>query len=194
MTEPADVRSHIKKSLGQPTVLLALIAALIVATVVAGWYWGRYVRSSHRAAPPVIQEVKMAQVVLYFPAGDHLETETREVPETVETVSLGGNIVQALLAGPGEEGLDRVMSEGTELRAFFIDADGVAYIDVDRKALAIPCDALSAYLSMQSFFQSLKRNVPEVKAVKFLIDAREVDSLWGHFDATAPWSLTYEER
>ena len=194
MTEPADVQRHIRKSLGQPTVLMGLVAALIVATVAAGWYWGRYVRSSpHKAAPSIAQEVKMAQVVLYFPAGDRLETETREVPDTVEVASLGGNIVQALLAGPAED-LDRVMSEGTELRSFFIDADGVAYIDVDRKALAIPCDSLSAYLSIQSFFQSLKRSIPEVKAVKFLIDAREVDSLWGHFDATAPWSLTYEER
>jgi len=194
MTEPEDVQRHIKKTPEHRMLLLGLLAIVLVVTVTGGWFWGRHVRSSRsKVATPAVITEKTESVVLYFPFGDHLERETREVPETKETVALGTSIVQALLAGP-DGTFDRVMFEGTELRSFFMDVDGVAYIDVDRKALAIPRDALSSYLSIQSFFQSLKRNIPEVSAVKFLIDAREVDSLWGHFDAAAPWNLPYEER
>jgi len=174
-------------------ILYALVVATVLATIIGGWYWGTRVGSTGRDVLPQSPYVRTEPVVLSFPYRGGLESEVREVPEASEPVTLGTRIVQALLAGPVGE-YERVMAEGTELRAFFIDADGVAYIDIDRKALNIPQDALAAYLSIQSFAQSLRVNVPEVSAIKFLIDAREVDSLWGHFDATIPWRLFYEER
>jgi len=129
---------------------------------------------------------------LLFPSGERLRTEAREVPEATDPSVLGVSIVQALLDGPQAD-LEPAVASGAELRAFFLDGNGVAYIDLDRKALNIPRDALGEYLSIECFYQSLRRNIPEVSGVKFWIDAREVDSLWGHFDGTMPWNLPYEE-
>jgi len=131
-------------------------------------------------------------VFLAFPQGDEFEMVAREVALASDPLRMGKQILDELLAGPGKEGLERVVSEKAELRAFYIDDAGVAYIDLDRQALAIARDALGEYMAIQSFFESLRRNIPVITGVKFLIDSKEVDSLWGHFDALQPWTTEYE--
>ncbi len=167
-------------------------AILIIVTIVAGLYWGRSVTSTKKPEPVYSPPKDSLVVVLAFPAGEKLEVETREIPERGNKLSLGEDIVRELLLGPEGASLERIVPPGAELKAFFLDTDGVAYIDLDRQALGLPKDAFGEYLAIQSFFQSLRKNIPDIKAVKFLIDSKQVDTLWGHIDAASAWRQEYE--
>ncbi len=169
-------------------------AILIIVTIVAGLYWGRSATSTKKSEPVYSPAKDSLVVVLAFPAGERLAVETREIPERGGKLSLGEDIVRELLLGPeGGSLLERIVPPGAELKAFFLDTDGVAYIDLDRQALGLPKDAFGEYLAIQSFFQSLRKNIPDIKSVKFLIDSKEVDTLWGHIDSASAWRHEYEE-
>lgn len=168
-------------------------AILIVVTIVAGLYWGRSVTSTKKSEPVYSPPKDSLVVVLAFPAGEKLAVETREISERGGKLSLGEDIVRELLHGPEDALLERIVPPGAELKAFYLDTDGVVYIDLDRQSLGLPKDALGEYLAIQSFLQSLRKNIPDIKAVKFLIDSKEVDTLWGHIDAASAWRQEYED-
>jgi len=187
-------RRHIRSAETPRRILRAVLAAAgVAAVVVLGFAVGR--RVGHAPEPPPARTGEDGRVVVFlaFPRGGELEMIAREIPEAADSLQLGQRIVRELMAGPGEPELEPVTAEGAELRAFYLDPSGVAFIDLDRQALNIPRDALGEYLAIESFFESLRRNLPEVRGVKFLIDSNEVDSLWGHFDASLPWTAPYEE-
>ncbi len=184
---------HIQKKPGIKIVWLVHAAILIVVTIAGGLYWGKSVTSTKRPEPVYSSRKNSISIILFFPTTEKLAVETREVTERGDRLSLGEDIVRELLSGPEEASLKRVVPLGAELKAFYLDTDGVAYIDLDRQALGLPKDAFEEYLAIQSFFQSLKKNIQDIKAVKFLIDSKEVDTLWGHIGAASPWRQSYEE-
>ncbi len=169
------------------------MAILIVVSVVGGLYWGQSVKNDKESVPIYHPETDSMVVFLAFPGEDKLEVETREIPERRGKLSLGEDIVRELLRGPEEASLERIVPPGAELKGFYLDTDGTVYIDLDRQALGLPKDAFGEYLAIQSFFQSLRKNIPDIKAIKFLIDSKEVDTLWGHIDAASAWRQDYEE-
>lgn len=171
-------------------VAAAVLGVLLV--VALGFYWGRQVGREGPTLPAKPGDSSRVVVFLAFPHGDEFEMIAREVLQDSAPLTMGREILDELLAGPGTEDLGRVVSEKAELRAFYIDDAGIAYIDLDRQALGIARDALDEYMAIQSFFESLRRNIPGINGVKFLIDSKEVDSLWGHFDASLPWTAEYE--
>lgn len=168
-------------------------ALLVVVSVLGGLYWDRSVQNTKKSVPVYPLAKDSLVVFLAFPGGEKLAVETREIPERRGKLSLGEDIVRELLHGPEEASLERIAPPEAELKAFYIDTDGIVYIDLDRQALGLPKDAFGEYLAIQSFFQSLRRNIPGIKAVKFLIDSKEVDTLWGHIDAASAWRQEYEE-
>ena len=182
-----------QKKQGISSVWIIHAVLLIIVTIVGGLYWGRSVTSPQKPEPAYSPGAENTIVVfLGFPTGEELKLETREIPERRGRLSLGEDIVRELLRGPKGE-LERIVPPEAELKAFYIDTDGVAYIDLDRQSLGLPKDAFEEYLAIQSFFQSLRKNIPGINAVKFLIDSKEVDTLWGHIDAATVWKQEYEK-
>jgi len=188
-----DYRRRIKKTrfINAGVVILAL--GVIVTVFVSGLYWGRHIQQARKAASLAAPEADVRTVHLAFPGGKRLGFETRELPKRPARLSLAEDLVGELLKGPGSTELDRISPPDTELKALFMDGAGVVFIDVNRHALTLPKDVMGEYLAVQSFFETLRRNIPEVTAVKFLVDSKEVDTLWGHLDASFPWSQEYVE-
>jgi len=173
--------------------ILAVTGVLVV--VGTGFFLGKRAGGGNNPADtkPYTGDEKVVVTFLAFPSGDDLEMEAREITHGKSRLSLGQEIIRNLIKGPEREALEAVASPEAELRAFYIDSEGIAYIDMDRQALNIPKDALGEYMAIQSFFESLRRNIKGIKGIKFLIDSNEVDSLWGHFDATSPWTREYRK-
>ncbi|MBI5143251.1 MAG: GerMN domain-containing protein [Nitrospirae bacterium] len=180
-----------------------LALALIAASLAAGVYKGRMRLLEQRTQPvlPSAAEGRAWETVnarLFFPKGDALTAEERRITlRGASDVERAGAVIDELLRGPILlSGLaEPLVPSGTSLKGLFIDADGSAYIDLDRSALSgAPKDATGEYLSIQGFYESLRQNVGSVQAVKFLIDGKEIDTLWGHLDAGRPVADEYDEE
>jgi spore germination protein GerM len=76
----------------------------------------------------------------------------------------------------------------TELQAFYLTKDGVAYVSFN-KAISEnhPGGSLTELLSIYSLVNTLSLNIPEIEAVKLLIDGREAKTLAGHIDLQYPF-------
>jgi hypothetical protein len=190
-----------------------LALALIAASLAAGVYKGRMRSVEQRTLPGLPSAVEgndweVVNARLFFPKGDALAAEERRITlrgasansaNLADTAALAraGAVMDELLRGPILlSGLaEPLVPSGTTLKGLFIDADGTVYIDLDRSALSgAPKDATGEYLSVQGFYESLKQNVGGVRAVKFLIDGKELDTLWGHLDAGRPVADEYDEE
>ena len=77
------------------------------------------------------QNIKKSSAHLYFANTDatYLSAEKRIVIHADTTADFGKQIVVALLKGP-RESLGPTIPKGTQLRAFFLTTDGIAYVDL----------------------------------------------------------------
>lgn len=132
--------------------------------------------------------VKKSPVHLYFSdgRGEYLQAEERMIPHSESIAEFGRAIVQGLIDGPSD-GLLPTIPEGTGINAFYITASGTAYADL---AGAVsenhPGGVGSELFTIYSIVNTLILNIPEIKAVKILIDGKEKETLAGHIDLRFP--------
>ncbi len=127
-------------------------------------------------------------VHLYFADRDnyYLMSEQRVLSHSGDPVDTARSIVEALIKGP-QISLVRTIAAGTELRAIYVIADGVCYVDLSQAVgKDHPGGCNSELLTIYSVVNSLILNVPEIKQVKLLIDGKEVQTLAGHIDLEFP--------
>ncbi len=104
-----------------------------------------------------------------------------------DPVVLGRMIVEALIRGP-ENGLMRTIPAETLVRAFYLTADGTAYIDFSTEIKdKHPGGTGSERMTIFSIVNSLILNVDEVKRVRLLAGGQETDTLAGHIDIRKPF-------
>ena len=128
-------------------------------------------------------------VHLYFSDKDNsfLKAETRDLFHPDNPAEFGKNIVEALIEGP-RTGLMRTIPANTTLKAFYITKDGKAYVDIsDTIRDAHPGGVKSELFTIYSVVNSLVLNIPEINAVKFLINGKESMTLNGHIDLRFPF-------
>ncbi len=132
---------------------------------------------------------KKPTVHLYFSDKDHsfLKAETRDLFHSEYPADFGKIIVEALIEGP-RSGLMRTIPENTTLKAFYVTRDGTAYVDIsDTIRDAHPGGVKSELFTIYSMVNSLTLNIPEIDAVKILIDGKEAMTLDGHIDIRFPF-------
>lgn len=125
-------------------------------------------------------------VTLYFPSNDQgvLIQETRQLTLASSPADRIRQIFLALLEG-SEQGQNRPLPPGAELRAAFLASDGTAYLDLATGSLPSFNPGIgSETLAVYSIVDSICANIPEAKRVRFLIDGQEADTLNGHVDLT----------
>ena len=138
------------------------------------------------------QAARNGKVLLHLYFADqedaNLTAEDRVVAQQVDTKTMGGVIVEALIDGPRET-LTRTIPEGTSLRAFHVLENGTAYVDLSKEIRENhPGGARSELMTVYSLVNSIVLNLTEVDAVKILIDGQEETTLAGHIDLRYPFT------
>ena len=123
-------------------------------------------------------------VHLYFADQEnvYLMAEDRILLRPIDPAAFGNIVIKALIKGPQGE-LMRTIPEGTGLRALYVTPKGTAHVDLSEAIRAdYPGGAQSELMTIFSIVNSLILNIPEVDAVKILIEGRESMTLAGHID------------
>ncbi|MBW1775858.1 MAG: GerMN domain-containing protein [Deltaproteobacteria bacterium] len=96
-------------------------------------------------------------------------------------------MVSALIDGP-KAALTPTLPAETKLLALHVTDSGTAYVDFSRViSEKHPGGSLSELLTIFSVVNTLSLNIPEIKAVKILIEGREAKTLAGHIDIRFPF-------
>jgi spore germination protein GerM len=125
---------------------------------------------------------------LYFSDQDNqfLIAEERSLKHPENPAFFAKSIVEALIKGP-QLGLVRTMPKSTKIRAIYVTQDGICYVDLTSTiADQHPGGIKSELLMVYSIVNSVVLNVPEVEAVKILINGSESKTLAGHVDLQVP--------
>ncbi|MCK4486734.1 MAG: GerMN domain-containing protein [Desulfobacterales bacterium] len=175
------------------------LAALMVFCVVAGgllaYSYRLFLSTDTKEGPePMPRKFlpKLAKVRthLYFLGPDHrfLSAEERNLVQQDGVVERARSIVHALIEGPESDLLPTVPAK-TRLLALYVAEDGIAYVDFD-KAISDkhPGGSLCEMFTIFSIVNTLALNIPEIEAVKILIEGREAKTLAGHIDIRFPFS------
>ena len=126
---------------------------------------------------------------LYFLDENHqfLKAEQHTLVQPDGVVERAKSMVYALIKGPEGELLPTVPAEA-RLLSLYVTEDGIAYVDFSRAVSnKHPGGSLSELYTIFSIVNTLALNIPEIEAVKILIEGREAKTLAGHIDIRFPF-------
>jgi len=127
-------------------------------------------------------------VRLYFEAPDRdgLLPEEREVAFSSDLARQVRIVVQELAKG-STTGLLPTLPPGTRVLEVFVQARGVAYVDLSSEASSgLPGGSRAELLTVYSIVNTIVTNFPAVSRVRIVVDDRPVESLGGHVDVSRP--------
>jgi hypothetical protein len=127
-------------------------------------------------------------VYLYFADKNnrYLVSEMRDIPPREPRQDYCREIVEALISGPSGAGIETLPKE-TAVRAVYLTADGVAYVDLTPAVSADhPGGVRTELMTVYSIVNTLALNVSAVDRVKILVGGKEADTLAGHIDIRHP--------
>jgi spore germination protein GerM len=174
-----------------------LIAVLLICLATVGLLIYRHLAwqsagpggMTKKALRRMVPQTAKSTVHLYFADMDHshLKAESRPLALPDGVVDRAKKMVHALIEGPSD-GLIRTLPRETELLALYVDEEGVAYVSFS-KAVSDkhPGGSLTGLLSIYSVVNTLSLNIPDITAVKILIEGREAKTLAGHIDLRYPF-------
>jgi spore germination protein GerM len=138
------------------------------------------------AAPP--EAGRRISVRLYFEAPDRdgLLPEEREVALSSDLARQVRTVVEELAKG-STTGLLPTLPAGTRVLEVFVQARGVAYVDLSSEVSSgLPGGSKAELLTVYSVVNTIVTNFPAVSRVRIVVDDRSVDSLGGHVDVSRP--------
>jgi hypothetical protein len=184
-----EVRAK-KKRKGIRLFLLSVIMAVALGFLVfVGISLYDFVGPSNEKG--VLPKKENRQAVLYFSDAQErfLVPAKRLVPEATTAQGRAEELVKALIEGPGAglKELTRTIPEGTKLRGIRVEAEGTAFVDFDGSIVdRHPGGSASEVATVYSLVNTLTQNVPEIKAVKVLVEGKPRETLKGHLDLGYP--------
>jgi spore germination protein GerM len=127
-------------------------------------------------------------VRLYFEAPDRegLLPEEREVAFSPDLAQQLRTVVEELAKG-STTGLLATLPAGTRVLEVFVQARGVAYVDLSSEAASgLPGGSNAELLTVYSVVNTIVTNFPAVSRVRIVVDDQPVASLGGHVDVSRP--------
>ncbi len=95
-------------------------------------------------------------------------------------------VVEELARGPAT-GLTATLPAGTRVLEVFVQAKGVAWVNLSAEAAGgLPGGSRAELLTVYSVVNSIVTNFPAVRRVRILVDDQPVASLGGHVDLSRP--------
>ncbi|HEV8239087.1 MAG TPA: GerMN domain-containing protein [Thermoanaerobaculia bacterium] len=167
--------------------MLGVAAAAIAALAWSGCGGGKEAKPG--ATPPPVGPTENTTVSLLFPGPDgYLHAETRDVAIPLQADGRVAAVVAALLAGPRTAGLVAPLPAGVTVADAFLDAQGVAYVDLAAKDQPAPPPSGSdlELLRVYSFVDSVLANEPRARSVVLLWNGAQRITFSGHIDTSAP--------
>jgi len=171
---------------------IALAVALVVLVGgLAVWLFSGRVHRGRQSGPRLVETGgdRMSLLAdLYFPAGDALKAERRELAVTRQPRDQVRKIVEALLAGPTAPGLARPFPKEVALGSVLLGNDGVAYVDLqwanhdDPPAAGSDAEMQMVY----SIVDSIALNIPQAQQVVLLWNGAQRQTFSGHLDTSQP--------
>jgi len=145
------------------------------------------------AAPPVAEghaagAGRRISVRLYFEAPDRegLLPEEREVAFSADLPRQLRTVVEELAKG-STTGLVSTLPPGTRVLEVFVQARGVAWVDLSSEATSgLPGGSKAELLTVYSVVNTLVTNFPAVSRVRIVVNDQPVTSLGGHVDLSRP--------
>jgi germination protein M len=136
---------------------------------------------------PPSQTSHISATVYYGAAsGAGLAARRVEVPLASTAAAQGEAILRASLAD-APSGTVRVVPRGTRLRAFFVDAQGTAYVDLTSEVRRLhPGGSFFEALTVAALVNAVTANLSAVRRVQLLVDGLAVETLAGHIDVGRP--------
>jgi len=149
--------------------------------------------ASEETAPPVAEGLPAAagrriNVRLYFEAPDRegLLPEEREVAFSADLARQLRNVVEELAKG-STSGLVPTLPAGTRVLEVFVQARGVAWVDLSSEATTgLPGGSKAELLAVYSIVNTIVTNFPAVSRVRIVVNDQPVTSLGGHVDISRP--------
>ncbi len=151
------------------------------------WLPGAEEGSSFRLGKSLAKPGK-GRVHLYFSDTDDSSLQAEERGLVLPNAAGQGarKLIEALIEGP-ESPLIPTIPAGTKVLSVYTTEDGVAYVDFNRGIIENhPGGSRSELLTIFSVVNTLAVNIPEIKAVKILIEGHEAQTLAGHIDIRFP--------
>lgn len=128
------------------------------------------------------------RVRLYFEAPDRegLLPEEREVAFSADLARQLRTVVEELAKG-STSGLVPTLPAGTRVLEVFVQARGVAWVDLSSEAASgLPGGSKAEMLTVYSVVNTIVTNFPAVRRVQIVVNDQVVTSLGGHVDISRP--------
>lgn len=125
-------------------------------------------------------ETNYISLKLFYPQLGGLKTVERKLPDRSEQIAVAETVIEEFFKG--EPDSNRLpMPHNVRLLGVYKDASRMLYIDLsDELRRNFQGDALSEYLLLKAFYESLAANLHELEDVKILVEGKELESLGGH--------------
>ena len=171
--------------------VIIVVVALAIGAVL--YWWHRSTR-----VPPVPEEPEGVTVVpegsrtvtLFFAdkESEALFPETRLVAVGKDFAEQVRQVMQALLEGPGGDGVSTIAPGTRFLNAFYDSETAVLYLDFSSELVAgHPGGSSAEYYTIAAIVRTVAENFPEVRAVQILVEGLQVGTIAGHIDAYQPF-------
>ncbi len=181
------------------TILIAIAIAAVLAGLAVVVLWPRDDSGQANVEAPGVEPSVIESDVeaeawapdLYFPGGERLHAERRELPELPPGAGVEQRMaaaIEALLAGPGDGGLQAPLPEGVQLRKVYLGGDGLAFLDFASPEGAPPPASGSSreMLTIYSLVNTVLLNFEQLDRVVLLWNGRQLQTFAGHVDTMRP--------
>jgi spore germination protein GerM len=180
------------------------LAGLLATVTLTAPRWAAFLRTpaaSVEAEEPPAEEAAPApaenaesgaarriNVRLYFEAPDRegLLPEERAVAFSSDLARQLRTVVEELAKG-STTGLVGTLPAGTRVLEVFVQAQGVAYVDLSSEAASgLPGGSKAELLTVYSIVNTIVTNFPAVSRVRIVVEDQPVASFGGHVDVSRP--------
>lgn len=186
-------------------IAIAVLVALVVSGVI--YLPGLYHRVVGLKRIPASEEAERRAVVeppvstatdkpvkarMYWASGTApgtVDESDVELKLSADPVERGKQLLNALIAGPGDSA-KRTLPSGTTLLEFYLLPEGTAVADFSSLlSTNMPSGIQSEQMAVESIGDTLAANIPNLRRLKILIDGQEAKTLAGHIDLTGYFLL-----
>jgi hypothetical protein len=163
-----------------------LLVVFFMAGIAGSYFLMHKVRSTENAArlqatPDAMREPEDSfDLRIFYPLDTRLQMIEKRLPRRTRQTAIAEAVVEEYFKGPGN-GSASCIPPKVKLLGLYKDQERILYVDLsDELRRNFQGSALSEYLILKGFYESLISNLQDVQDVKILVEGKEIETLGGH--------------